>query len=302
MVRFESAGGIAQDARELFAQLEAGAEEPDLYIGFGEAEQFGGFADRESLDVPQEKHQPVLFVEPGQCIFEQLAHFIAMDQLLGAGPPVGDVFGVRDFTGFRVRIGGLVEGDGVESLAFAQDFEGGVGGDPVQPGGEAGLFAEIVQVFEGGEEGLLGDVLGVVFVLGDAAGESVDPAFVAVSQFLEGVQVALFGPVDQLGVGWWFRVWFRHVEGKDVRQRPLGQDAAAPGVARGQTWMHGKLPAFDAGVSTGGCFRSAQVGFPFPEPAVGCENQPQPGVRRGGLDVGGEGPAVPIRVPAGGGV
>jgi hypothetical protein len=109
-VGFDAPGGVAQDAGEVFAELESGAEEADLDVGFGKAEQFGGLPDGETLDVPEEEDQAIFFVELCEGLVEELADFVPVDQFFGVGAPVGDVFGVGDFAGVRVGVGGLVEG------------------------------------------------------------------------------------------------------------------------------------------------------------------------------------------------
>src|SRR4029453_5507707 len=67
---------------------------------------------------------------------------------------------------------------------------GGVHGDPVQPGGEGGRPAEAGGLAEGGQERLLGGVLGVLAVAEDPQAEAVDAALVAGHQLAEGPGVA----------------------------------------------------------------------------------------------------------------
>lgn len=78
-------------------------------------------------------------------------------------------------------------------MAFADDFQGGVGGDAQEPGGETGFLPEILEILEGAEEGLLGDIFGIVVVGGDAAGEGVNAAFVSGDELFEGGEVAGLG-------------------------------------------------------------------------------------------------------------
>jgi hypothetical protein len=67
---------------------------------------------------------------------------------------------------------------------------GGVDGDAVEPGGEGGGPAEGRGLAEGGQERLLGGVLGILAVAEDAQAEAVDAALVTGDQDAEGAGVA----------------------------------------------------------------------------------------------------------------
>ena len=83
-----------------------------------------------------------------------------------------------------------VEGGQAGPAPAAGLVGGGVHGDPVQPGREGGRLAEAGGLAEGGQEGLLGGVLGVLPVAEDPQAEAVDAAFVARDQLAEGPGVA----------------------------------------------------------------------------------------------------------------
>lgn len=200
-VRFQPGAWIAKDTGESFSELEPGPQQADFDVGFGQSQEFCGFADGESFDVAKEEDQAIFFVQVGERLLQEPTHLALVDQFLGGGTPVGDVLRVGDFPAVRVRVGGLVEGNRVQAFAFTQDLEGGIGGDAIDPSGEAGFLAEIVEVFQCAEEGLLGDVLGIVFVLGDATGQGIDSALMTIGQFFKGLQIALFGALDELDVG-----------------------------------------------------------------------------------------------------
>lgn len=65
------------------------------------------------------------------------------------------------------------------------------------------------QVFEHAQEGLLRDILGVLFLPDDPESERINLAFVTGRQRLERVQVACFGAPDELGI--WCLVGRRRV-------------------------------------------------------------------------------------------
>lgn len=181
--------------------MEAGAEKADFGIGLGEAEGESGFLDREALDVTQEEDEAMFFVEVSEGILEEAADIVVVGELSRGVAPIGDVFRVRNGARDVRFIGSGVEGDGVEALAFADDFEGGVSSDAEEPGGERGFAAEAIEILEGAEERLLGDIFGVLLVAEDAEGKGEDTVFIAVGEGFEGVQIAGLGAADQQEVG-----------------------------------------------------------------------------------------------------
>jgi hypothetical protein len=73
---------VTERSCQLLAELEAGTEQAHFGIGFAEPEGRGGFLDGKPFDIPQQEHQPVLFVQFGQRLIQQAPDFILVDQLL----------------------------------------------------------------------------------------------------------------------------------------------------------------------------------------------------------------------------
>src|SRR5438445_8498601 len=74
--------------------------------------------------------------------------------------------------------------------ALAHLHESGVHRDPVNPGRQAGIALERLDALEDAEEGVLKNVLGVVVVARQAAGEAVDLDLVAAEDLLERPRVS----------------------------------------------------------------------------------------------------------------
>ena len=90
------------------------------------------------------------------------------------GTPFGEIAGDGTLVGLDV----LIHGDGFGGFALAEAHEALVDRDADQPGGELGVALELLQLLEGLEEDVLGDVFGVFAVLGDVLGGAEDLALV----------------------------------------------------------------------------------------------------------------------------
>ena len=115
-------GGIAQRLRELFPQLQPGAQQAHFDIGLAQIECVGSLPDRKSFDIAQQKNQPVFLVQPGQRLVQQPAHLVLVNQLFRRLPPVRDEFRVRDGIETFGRFRGLLQRNGVQALALADYF------------------------------------------------------------------------------------------------------------------------------------------------------------------------------------
>jgi hypothetical protein len=86
------------------------------------------------------------------------------------------------------------------ALHVDQRLLGGIDRDPVEPGVELGLAAELVQRPVGPDEGFLRDVLDQVDIAHHAADQALDAALVLDDQQLEGLLVARDRALNQLKV------------------------------------------------------------------------------------------------------
>ena len=93
----------------------------------------------------------------------------------------------------------IVEGGGCGGFMAAflsQKIYAGIGDQPVQPCGEAGLSTEEFQPLPRCQKGLLSGLLRVGGVLAHPPCQGKDPFFIKVDQLLEGQRVAVSGGID----------------------------------------------------------------------------------------------------------
>lgn len=113
--------------------------------------------------------------------------------LLGFGLGLGILCRVGD--GGQV---GVVQGEGLRpAAALAEQVDGRVHSETVEPRGEGGLPLEGGQALPGLQEGGLGHFLRVLRAAGFAQGQVVDHGLVALDQQGEGIRVALLGQGHQ---------------------------------------------------------------------------------------------------------
>jgi len=210
--------GIAKGACQALAEHEAGAHETDFYVCGGDLQGLGGFLGGKLFHIAEDEDEAVFFVEFGEGLIEEGADFLAVGQIGDVLLPRGDEFGMGGcfLDGFK--------SDGGMSAFLAEEFEGGVSGDAHEPGAEGRVGAEVGEMLEGGEEGVLDDFLGIVGVADHAEGEFVDLAFVAGDEGVEGGEVAGTGAGDEVAVGIGLRCeqGFRH-DAQDRRGGRFGQ-------------------------------------------------------------------------------
>ena len=85
--------------------------------------------------------------------------------------------------------------------AAPQPVERGVHDDPVQPGRDRGVAAELVGAAVGGDEGVLQGVRGLLRVTGRPQGHGPQPVAVALDEERERPVVAGDVPGEEFGVG-----------------------------------------------------------------------------------------------------
>ena len=100
---------ITQGPRQLFTQLQPGAQQAHLGVGLAETQGFGRLLYGQSFHVPQEKNEPVFFVQPGQRLVQQPLDFVFLHQLFRGLPPVRDEFGVRNGINLVRSFGGFLQ-------------------------------------------------------------------------------------------------------------------------------------------------------------------------------------------------
>ena len=110
-----------------------------------------------------------------------------------------------DGVGSRLGHGQLVRvarpADGAPRRLPAKQVKRGVDHDPVQPGGDGGIAAEVLGPAEGRDHRLLERVGGVIRVAHDAERDRPQPVLVAQEQRAEGLLVPGQVPPEQFGVG-----------------------------------------------------------------------------------------------------
>jgi len=99
-------------------------------------------------------------------------------------PPDDDPLGVTGPVGSRYNF----QGNGLVFQPFPPLGQVGVHGDAAEPGAQAGLLAKPGQVFKGLEEGLLGEVVGLMRVVAQVVGQVVNMALVGPYHFLPGIR------------------------------------------------------------------------------------------------------------------
>lgn len=157
---------------EFFFQPGAGVVETGVDGAFGEAEGGGNFGDGQFVDVAHEDREPVFFVE-GVYGSPEAAMGIVLDRGVFGGRRVGE-------EGLKV---GEERLQTLAGFAFTEAAPTLVDGDGGEPGFETGVPAESGKGTTGGEEGVLGGVVGLglgVFrgeggvVVEDGEGEPLD--------------------------------------------------------------------------------------------------------------------------------
>ena len=156
------------------AQLGAAAVDPAADGAELHAEGRGDLLVRQSLDVAEHHGGAELRREGVQRLLDVRVEVGVVEDLLRgrltAGQPLGRV---------------VAEGVEADALLAPDHVQEEVGGDAVQPALEgAGRVRR--QRAEDADEDLLGEVLGVVLVAGQAVGEAVDPAAVRADDLLPG--------------------------------------------------------------------------------------------------------------------
>ena len=116
--------------------------------------------------------------------------------MLGIWAPFGEIAG----DGPLVCLDILVHGYGFGGFSLTEPHKALIYGDSDEPGGEFGVSLELLELLEGLEEDVLGDVFGVLAVLGDVLGGAEDLALVLADELLEGGGVTGFGAGDEFDV------------------------------------------------------------------------------------------------------
>jgi hypothetical protein len=93
------------------------------------------------------------------------------------------------------RVG--VEAGDRSAAPAPQLVEARVGGDPVAPGGEGAAAVEAREPPDDGDQRLLGGVVGIGVVPGEAAADGVDAVLVAAQERVEGAPIAGLGGLDE---------------------------------------------------------------------------------------------------------
>ena len=140
------------------------------------------------MHLPQEENLPVLRGQRPKGGLHLLPQFRPLRQGLGGWGGIGNA------------LLGPVQGVcGAASLP-AQNVHGGIGGQAVEPGGEACLSPEAGQALPRGEKRLLGRLLPVLGVPAQAAGQGQDRLLIAPDQLPEGLPAAPAGLPQQDGL------------------------------------------------------------------------------------------------------
>jgi hypothetical protein len=160
----------------VLGQGEAAAEHAALHGADGNLEDLGGVGVGDPVEVAEDDRDPELLGHLGEGGLDGDGGGDRLAELAAGGDGQAGVLGVEVGQAGPAPATGLVGG--------------GVHRDPVQPGREGGRPPEAGGLAEGGQERLLGGVLGVLPVAEDPQAEPVDAAFVARDQLAEGPRVA----------------------------------------------------------------------------------------------------------------
>ena len=123
-----------------------------------------------------------------------------------------------------------------KSTTLANDLQRGMSRNAQQPGREAGFLAERGQMFHRTEKGLLGDILGVLFILQHPARQRIHDPLMARGQQFECLQLTGLGAPHQLRVSRLRRAVFcRHcrVHAHHARQWTLAGPAPSTTESKG---------------------------------------------------------------------
>ncbi len=119
---------------------------------------------------------------------------------------------------------GLVEVEEAPEPAPAPMIHRPVPGDPRQPGPQLGLPPEGVELAEGGNEGFLGHVLGILAVAERGQRGPENGSLVALDNFIERGGIAVSSAMDKLLIG--HTVHRRVLEGRGWQNFPAGPQPA----------------------------------------------------------------------------
>ncbi len=141
------------------------------------------------MDVAEEDDESLVRGEGGEGVLEEAGELQTLGALVQGFAGLGEVGGSAGGPE------GGVEGEGGAGAA-AELVVAGVDGDAEEPGAE-GAAAEGGEGAEGGDEGVLGGVLGGLSAGEEAEAEVVDGSLVGLDQPVEGVEVALAAAVEE---------------------------------------------------------------------------------------------------------
>ncbi len=167
---------------ELLGVVEAGADGAD-----GAADDVADCLVAEAVDLVEGDDCAVLEGEFLEGVVELLLQFAHEGVFVGVG--LGDEL-VDEARGV-VLVVHLFEAEEAAEAVFAQVRESGVESDAVEPGEEAGVALEAPDGLECLDEGVLGEVCGVLAVGGEVVDDGVDAFAVLEDELVEGVDVSL---------------------------------------------------------------------------------------------------------------
>ena len=165
-------GGVA----EAVGEGGAATEDAALHGADRDLQDLGGVGVGDPVQVAEDDRDPELLGDLGERGLDGDGRGDHLAELAAGGDGQAGVLRVEGGQAGPAPAPGLVGGR--------------VHGDPVQPGREGGRLAEAGGLAQGGQEGLLGGVLGVLPAAEDPQAESVDAALVARDQLAEGPGVA----------------------------------------------------------------------------------------------------------------
>src|SRR5690606_26515607 len=158
------AQGLPQDR----LHLRPGMEEPAHHRSLGDVQGLGELFVAHPLQLPQNEDLAVLLRKLAECPGDLLGQLLAQHATLRVGPQAP-----RDEAGvdaLELPARRLVELLAV-ALAGPEPIDGQVAGDPVQPGIEGRIALERVQTLVHPQEGVLGDVHGLLPILDQREGD-----------------------------------------------------------------------------------------------------------------------------------